>query len=412
MKQAPFGKLALAIALLSMGSLSQAAPVLEGGEPALSKEMLLAQTNAWVEIDSKAFAHNIGQLKSHLGGKAQICAVMKADAYGHSIALLMPTIIAQGINCVGVTSNEEARVARAKGFKGRLMRLRSATPSEIETALSYEMDELVGNLEVARSISELAQRKGRTINIHLGLNAGGMDRNGLEVATEQGKKDALALVKLPGIKLAGIMTHFPYEERDKVLEGFGRFKEQTDWLIKKAKLNRKDLILHCANSFTTLNVPEAWMDMVRPGAALYEPLYDAHPGYARVMQFKSRVASVNAYPAGSTVGYDGTHTLNRDSLLANIPLGYSDGYRRVFSNQVNVLINGQRAPSVGRVSMNTFMVDVTDIGGVKPGDEVVLFGKQGNDEITQGELEEALDLWIGNAYVLWSNSNPRVLKED
>jgi len=115
---------------------------------------------------------------------------------------------------------------------------------------------------------------------------------------------------------------------------------------------------------------------------------------------------------GSTVGYDGTHTLTRDSLLANIPLGYSDGYRRIFSNQANVLINGKRARSVGRVSMNTFMVDVTDIAGVKPGDEVVLFGKQGDDEITSTELEEALDLWIGNAYVLWSNSNPRVLKED
>jgi len=412
MSKYPLGKLALAIALVSMGSVSQAAPVLEGGEPAQTREMLLTQTNAWVEIDAKAFAHNINQLKGHLGGKAQICAVMKADAYGHSVALLMPTVIAQGINCVGVTSNEEARVARAKGFKGRLMRLRSATPGEIETALAYDMDELVGNLEVARYISDLAQRKGRTINIHLGLNAGGMDRNGLEVATAQGKKDALALVKLPNIKLAGIMTHFPYEDRDKVLEGFGRFKEQTDWLIKTAKLNRKDLLLHCANSFTTLNVPEAWMDMVRPGAALYEPLYDAHPGYERVMQFKSRVASVNAYPAGSTVGYDGTHTLTRDSLLANIPIGYSDGYRRVLSNKANVLINGQRAPSVGRVSMNTFMVDVTDIAGVKPGDEVVLYGKQGNDEITQGELEEALDLWIGNAYVLWSNSNPRVLKED
>jgi len=410
MKPYPFGKLALAIALVSASGLSQAAPLLEGGEPALSKEMLLAQTNAWVEIDAKAFAHNINQLKAHLSGKAQICAVMKADAYGHSIALLMPTIIAQGINCVGVTSNEEARIARSKGFKGRLMRLRSATPGEIETALAYDMDELVGNLEVARSISELAKSKGRTINIHLGLNAGGMDRNGLEVATAQGKKDALALVKLPNIKVAGIMTHFPYEDRDQVLEGFGRFKEQTDWLIKKSKLNRKDLLLHCANSFTTLNVPEAWMDMVRPGSALYEPY--THPGYERVMQFKSRVASVNAYPAGSTVGYDGTHTLKRDSLLANIPLGYSDGYRRIFSNQANVLINGQRAPSVGRVSMNTFMVDVTDIAGVKPGDEVVLFGKQGNDEITSTELEEALDLWIGNAYVLWSNSNPRVLKED
>jgi len=392
------------------GRTADAAPLLGGDAQQRPPHVLLEQANAWVEIDASLFAENIKLLQSHLAGKAKICAVMKADAYGHSIALLVPTVIAQGIECIGVTSNEEARVARAQGFKGRLMRLRSATLGEIEDALAYDMDELVGNLDIARAVNALAQKKGRTVAIQLGLNAGGMARNGLELATEQGREDAIALTQLPNLKLAGIMTHFPFEERDNILEGLARFQEQTDWLIRQAKLDRSQLLLHAANSFTTLNVPEAWLDMVRPGAVLYEPQAD-HPGYQRVMQFKSRVASVNAYPAGSNVGYSGTHTLTRDSLLANIPMGYSDGYPRVFSNKTSVLIHGQRAPSVGRVSMNTFMVDVTDIAGVKPGDEVVLFGKQGDDEITRPELQEAFGMSLTTAYVLWSNSNPRVLKD-
>jgi len=401
--------LGLALYAVTPGGGAQAAPLLAGDAQQRPPSVLLEQANAWVEIDASLFAQNIQRLQQHLAGQAQICAVMKADAYGHSIALLTPTAIAEGIACIGVTSNEEARVARAQGFKGRLMRLRSATPGEIEDALAYDMDELVGNLDIARAIDDLAKKKGRTVAIHLALNAGGMARNGLELATEQGKQDAIAITELPHLKLAGIMTHFPFEDRDKVLEGLARFQTQTGWLIGEAKLDRSQLLLHTANSFTTLNVPEAWLDAVRPGAVLYEPQSD-HPEYQRVMQFKSRVASVNAYPAGSSVGYSGTHTLTRDSLLANIPAGYSDGYPRAFSNKTSVLIHGQRAPSVGRVSMNTFMVDVTDIPGVKPGDEVVLFGKQGDDEITRPELQEAYGMSMTTAFVLWSNSNPRVLK--
>jgi len=407
----PPSKIVLTLALcgIVLGDSMQAAPLLGGDPQARPPSVLLEQANAWVEIDADVFAQNIQRLQQHLAGKAKICAVMKADAYGHSIALLVPTAMAQGIDCIGVTSNEEARVARAQGFKGRLIRLRSATLGEIEDAMAYDLDELVGNLDIARTLSALAKQKGRTVAIHLGINAGGMARNGLELATEQGKQDALTLAQLANVKLVGIMTHFPFEDRDKVLEGLARFQEQTNWLIQEAKLDRRQLLLHTANSFTTLNVPEAWLDMVRPGAVLYEPQAD-HPEYQRVMQFKSRVASVNAYPAGSNVGYSGTHTLTRDSLLANIPMGYSDGYPRVFSNKTSVLIHGQRAPSVGRVSMNTFMVDVTDIANVKPGDEVVLFGKQGADEITRPELQEAFGMSLTTAYVLWSNSNPRVLK--
>ncbi|WP_445397914.1 alanine racemase [Zobellella sp. An-6] len=369
-----------------------------------------ATANAWVEIDQAAFEHNIRTLQALLDGKSQICAIMKADAYGHGIANLMPSVIAAGIPCVGITSNEEARVVRESGYEGRIMRVRSATPAEVRDGLQYDMEELFGDIEAARLAAEVAGAEGKTLRYHLGLNAGGMSRNGLELATEQGKAEARALMQLDNLELVGIMTHFQYEEADFVRQGLAKFNEQSQWLIDDAGLDRSKLTLHTANSFTTLEVPEARLDMVRPGGIIYGDTIPSYTEYKKVMSFKTRVASVNDYPAGSKVGYDGTHTLERDALLANLPMGYSDGYRRVFTNNAHVVVNGQRAPVVGRVSMNTTMIDVTDIPGVKPGDEVVLFGKQGEVEVTQGELEDANGALLADLYTVWGNSNPKILK--
>jgi len=406
MKKHTLRQLTLALLLIGASGLSPAAPVLE----AHPDPVHIRQSNAWMEIDQRVFEANLAALQRRLAGKTQICAVMKADAYGHSIALLMPSIIKMAIPCVGVTSNEEARVARENGFTGRLMRLRNATLGEIEGALAYDLDELVGSLEVARQIDALAQRTDRPIAIHLSLNAGAMARNGLELATEQGKADALALAQLPNLKIVGLMTHFALGGRENILTSVNIFKTQTDWLIEKAHLNRQELLLHTANTEATLTVPESWFDMVRPGRVIYGEVGPDYPEFSTFMAFKSRVTSVNAYPVGTGVGYDHTRTLERDSLLANIPVGYSDGYRRVLSNKASVLINGQRAPMVGGISMNTFMVDVTDIPDVKAGDEVVLFGKQGSSEISQAELEEIIGVFLAENYTVWSTSNPRILK--
>jgi len=406
MKKQMLNQLALALLLAGISGFSQAAPVLQTQPDPVH----ISQANAWMEIDHRVFESNLAALQQRLEGKTHICAVMKADAYGHSIALLMPSIIKMNIPCVGITSNEEARVARANGFSGRLMRLRNAAPGEIEGALPYELDELVGSLAAARQIDELAQRAGRPIAVHLSLNAGAMARNGLELATEQGKTEAVALTQLAHLNIVGLMTHFALGSREQMLEAVTTFKEQTDWLIEHTSLKRENLLLHTANTAATLEVPESWFDMVRPGRVIYGEVGPDYPEFSTFMAFKSRVSSVNAYPAGAGVGYDHTRTLERDSLLANIPVGYSDGYRRILSNKSSVLINGQRAPMIGGISMNTFMVDVTDIPNVKAGDEVVLFGKQGDAEITQAELEAMIEVFLAENYTVWSTANPRVLK--
>lgn len=403
------GTLTLALALSSPLQ-AFAAPLLDTITPAASADSRAAQSNAWLEIDQAAFESNISLLQQRLAGKTAMCAVMKADAYGSGIALLVPSAIRMGVSCIGVASNEEARIVREKGFKGRLLRLRNASLKEAEGALAYRLEELVGSLEVARQLDALAARHHVSLPIHLALNSAGMGRNGLEMSTAQGKLQAVDVARLGHLEVVGIMTHFPVEEREDVLKGLATFKQQSNWLIEYAKLDRSKLIVHCANTFATLQVPEAWLDMVRPGAALYGYPVGGHEEFKRVMQFKSQVASVNAYPAGSTISYDRTVTLQKDSLIANIPAGYSDGYRRAFSNKASVLINGHRAPVVGKVTMNTLMVDVSGIPGVKYGDEVVLYGKQGEDEITQQEVETINGVTMADLYTVWGNSNPKVLK--
>ena len=143
---------------------------------------------------------------------------------------------------------------------------------------------------------------------------------------------------------------------------------------------------------------------------IYGDTIPSYTEYKKVMAFKTQVASVNHYPAGNTVGYDRTFTLKRDSLLANLPMGYSDGYRRAMSNKAYVLIHGQKAPVVGKTSMNTTMVDVTDIKGIKPGDEVVLFGRQGDAEVKQSDLEEYNGALLADMYTVWGYTNPKKIK--
>ncbi|QMT30974.1 alanine racemase [Alysiella filiformis] len=366
--------------------------------------------NAWLEIDVAAFEKNIRTVNQLLGGKSEMCAVVKADAYGNDLTLLMPSILKMGVSCLGIGSNEEAKIAREHGYSGVLMRVRSAAASEIQAGLKYGVEELFGDIQQAQIASEIAQKHGKTLAYHLALNSTGMSRNGLDLSHAAGKQEALDLLKLPHLKLVGLMSHFPEEEENDVRKGLKAFQSESKWLIENAKLNRANLTLHVANSFATLTVPESHLDRVRVGGLLYGDTIPSRTEYQKVMAFKTSVGSLHNFKAGATVGYDRTFTLKRDSVLANLPVGYSDGYRRVFTNKAFVLIRGHRVPVVGKVSMNTTMVDVTDFPDIQAGDEVVLFGKQGNAEITQAEIEDINGALLADLYTVWGNSNPRVKK--
>lgn len=400
-------KIAFAVLLSSSlsSSLSFASPILTPVDynPATT-------SNAWVEIDEAGFLRNIDRIKSKVGDKVLICAIVKADAYGNSIDLLTPALIKSGIACAGIGSNEEARVMRSHNYKGRLIRVRTSSLDEVKGGLPYDIEEFVGSIQHAKNIDEVAKKNNKIIKIHLAVNAGGLSRNGVELATEQGMQEALEITKLKNLKITGMMTHYPVKEENDIKGDLKLFNEQTDKLIKMAGLNRKDITLHTANTYATLNFPETHLDAVRPGGALYGASGPSELGFEHINNFKTKVASINSYPKGNTVGYDRSATLERDSRLANLPVGFSDGFRRAPEGKtVYVLIRGHRIPIVGKISMNTAMADVTDFPDIQEGDEVVIFGKQKGEQITQAEIESAYDTTISQLYTIWGNSNPRIL---
>ncbi|SFC05829.1 alanine racemase [Polaromonas sp. OV174] len=397
----------LSVLALAVGSQAGAAPRLASELVRTPGLDVTRNSNAWLEIDASAFEQNLQKVRDRLNERTRICVVMKADAYGHGISLLMPSVIRMKIPCVGVTSNEEARLVRQSGFKGQLVRLRAAPLGEMVNGMRYGVEELLGNLDVARQLAEQARRRHLTVAFHLALNSGEMARNGLEVDDEKVKQQTLEILAMPGLRPVGIMTHFAMGEADQVRAGIAEFDRDAHWLIEQAGLDRKRITLHAANSFLTLDIPEAHFDMVRPGRILYG--FSTKGDFKKAMRFMTRVASVNEYPSGSGVSYSHTFVLKRDSRLANIPAGYSDGYRRAFGNKGYVLINGHRAPIVGSITMNTFMVDVTDFPDVKANDEVVLFGRQGDQEITQLELQTVIKDIMVDMSVPWGATNPKVL---
>lgn len=399
-----FTKCALALSLV-FPTVAVSAPLLS--LDTLTNQEKIQQTNAWLEIDTKAFQHNIDTLKQTLSEGTKVCAIMKADAYGNGIEGLMSSVIDRNIDCIGITSNEEARIVRAKGFEGEIMRVRAATPNEIESGLTYQIEELIGSSEQANTIAKLAKKNNTIIPVHLAINAGGMGRNGLDLSQTQGKKEALNIAFNGYINIVGIMTHFPNESVEEIKIKLDLFKKESQWLIDEAQLKRESITLHVANSYTTINLPEAHLDMVRPGGLLYGDM-PSNPEFKRIVRFKTSVASLNYLPKGSTIGYSSTYVLGRDSILANLPLGYSDGYVRSIGNNGYVLINGQKANVVGVTSMNTTMVDVTDITDVQPGDEVVLFGSQNEEMIETKEMEAFSSRSMPELYVIWGATNPKV----
>ncbi len=366
---------------------------------------------SWLEIDGAAFDANVRSMIAMLQDRALLCAVIKSDAYGHGADLLLPFLVASGVPYIGVGTNTEAALARKHGFTGKLLRVRAAAPQEIRAGLPHHIEELVADPQSAWEMSRIAAGEGRKLRVHLDINSSGISRHSLEVSSPSGRACAAGIISHPELELAGIMTHFPHDNVGHVKEALSRFKADSNAILYQAGISRHNVLLHAANSYTSLNVPSAWLDMVRADAVLYGDSDPGHSMFQRCMKFKARIGSINSYPAGSSVGYGLTHTLATDSRLATVTAGYGDGYRRSLGRRGHVLVRGQRVPVVDIVSMNSMVVDVSSVRDISPGDEVVLFGGQDGGQITVGELETANEAILADLYTVWANG-ARVLASD
>lgn len=334
----------------------------------------------WAEIDLAALEHNYRALRALAPQECRFLGLCKADAYGHGALPVAKKLQELGADMLAVACVDEAAQLRRGGITLPILCL-GKTPLELTPMLlEYDVTQAVEDLETGEALSQAAQAAGKKLTIHVKLDTG-MSRLGFfwRQDTAQETADRIAkLCRLPGLEAEGMFTHFADADGDETytMDQFTRF------LDAKAALEQRGItfkICHCAASAAVLNYPCTHMDMIRPGVALYG-YYPAPgmegldgPGLEPVMTVKSRIAAVRALPKGTCVSYGCTATLERDSRLAVVPIGYGDGYPRGLSNRMSMKIRGQECPVVGRICMDMCMVDVTHVPDAAAGDEAVVY---------------------------------------
>lgn len=361
---------------------------------------------SWCEIFPQRIAKNLELALGLLPKDAQFCAVLKADAYGHGIERVVPIIRDHGVSHVGITSNAEARAVRAAGFNGALLRLRSATLDEIDGAIVDRVEEQVGTLYAARIFAELARSDATLPKLHLSLNAGGMSRDGLELSTEHGRQTCLEILSLVAPHIVGICSHFASNTVSNLATSSQQFQKDVAWVFKHSTLRRDAVTVHTGSSLTLVSEQSVTTDLFRCGAILYGIL-KPELGFEPTMELKTRITSLSIYPKGSTIGYDRATTLTKDRCVANISIGYANGIGRDFFNKSAVLVRGCVVPILGKISMNTITVDVTDLPEVAIGDEVVVFGQQGASCIDMARMEVQANTIMADVFADWGQRNHR-----
>jgi alanine racemase len=344
----------------------------------------------WVEIDLEALAHNVRSVKAHIGDGVTLFAVVKANAYGHGAAACARTAMLNGASAVAVASLNEAVELRDAGIEAPIL-VMSYTPAQgVRQAVRQNITLTLYDSEVARAYERAAREAGGILRVHVKVDTG-MGRLG--VPAPEAVAFFRGLLNLSHIEIEGIYTHFATadEDRDYVMEQISRFRSVLMPLRAGGFSFR---YIHAANSAAALHIPESHFNAVRVGIALY----GASPGegaplpdhFRPVLTWKSQIAQVKTIAPGASVGYGRTWTAARETRAAVIPVGYADGLRRAPGSWGEVLVRGERAPIIGRVSMEKTILDVTDIPNVAIGDEVVLIGTQGDQQITADQIAARL----------------------
>ena len=341
----------------------------------------------WAEIDLDAIAHNARELKRWVGAKTELMAVVKANGYGHGAIPVAKTALENGASRLAVNHPLEGVQLRRVGITAPILIMGYTLPCAAETIVQWNLTPTVNTLEQAKAFSAAASCEGKVLPVHVKVDTG-MGRFGL--LPSEVVDFVRALSRLSGLTVEGIYTHFAIADAVDKAYTLRQFAIYLDLIKRSREAGFPIAIKHVANSAATLDLTKTHLDMVRCGIALYglrpssevEPTIPLRPA----MALKSRVAQVRTLPTGSCISYGCTYTTARPTLVALVPVGYGDGYHRLLSSRGQVLIRGQRAPILGRVCMDQFVVEVSHIPDVEQNDQVVLFGQQGDDEISAEEV--------------------------
>jgi alanine racemase len=359
----------------------------------------------WAEIDLKAIAHNVAELRRITQPQARLMAVVKANGYGHGAIEIAQCALQNGAAALGVARIEEGIRIRQAGIQTPILIFGYTLPQQAAELLAHDLTACVYTAESARKLSGTAASLGKKIKVHLKVDTG-MGRLGqLPQNFKSGNSTAIAadaleetqtIAALDGLEFEGICTHFATaDSKDKAYA-----EKQLQLFINYLKrLHRAGLnppVRHCANSAALIDMPQSHFDMVRPGIAIYGLYPSDEVQKNRVllkpaMALKARIIHLKKVPAGFKVSYGSTHETQGSTTIATVPVGYADGLSRQLSNRGQMLVHGRRVPIIGRVCMDLTMLDVGSIENVQVGDEVVIFGQQNNETLTVDEMAALLN---------------------
>lgn len=336
----------------------------------------------WVRIDMEAIAYNVRRLKEMVGPGVALMAVVKANAYGHGAIPVSVTALNNGASYLGVASINEAIDLREAGIDAPILILGYTPPWAAPQVIRYDVTVNLYDPDVAQAFDRIAREMNAAVRAHVKVDSG-MGRLGL--LPHEAEAFVRRVSALENVVLEGIYTHFSVadEDRDYTRAQIATFQQVLDPLL--AAGCQFDYV-HAANSAAALHVPESRFNMVRVGLAMHGlnpgPAAPVPPDFKPAMAWKTTIAQVKRLPPGSFVGYGNTYRTQGEQTIAIIPVGYADGFRRAPYHWQHVLVHGEFAPLVGRVSMDQSAIDVTHIPQVRVGDEVVLIGTQGERRIT------------------------------
>ena len=342
---------------------------------------------AYLEVDLDAIAFNVRNIKKRLGRGVELMAIVKADGYGHGAYPVACVALENGAGSLGVAILEEGVELREKRIKAPIVNLFPEPHQRAKKIVEYDLEQVVTNLKLVKNLSQEAEKQNKSCSVYIEIDTG-LGRYGV---LPEDTKDLVKKIKgLSSVRLKGILSQFSTADQRRknfALEQLSVFKNTLDEL---ESFSNHIPIKSIANSGAVLDIPASYFNHVRVGHLLYG-LYPSSETSESIrvkpaMSLKSRVVFIKEVGKGTPISYGKTYITRNKTKIATIPLGYADGYSRLLSNKGEVLIRGKRTKVVGRVCMDAFMVDVSHIPEVKIGDEVVVMGKQGKDEITAHDL--------------------------
>ena len=353
------------------------------------------EKRTWAEVDLDAIAHNMREIRKITNPNAQIMAVVKADAYGHGFMETAKTLLENGADRLAVAVLQEGKQLRSRGVDVPILILGASSADDAEDLINFDITPNVFDYEFAKALSYEAEKKEKVTKIHIKLDTG-MSRIGFVVGDGNNSEvidEIIKVSKLPYIEVEGIFSHFSTSDeydRSYTQLQFRRFMSIVEGLEDRGL---RIPIKHICNSDGIMMYPEMHLDMVRPGVILYgmypsDEVDKSKLDLCPAMTLKSRITLVKSVGKGRGVSYGKEYITDDITKIATVPIGYADGYLRKIAKNGVMLVDGVKAPIIGRICMDQCMIDVTNVHNINSGDEAIIFGSEG---ITIDDVAKWLD---------------------